>query len=89
MVTNAEQCFDGPMSALLWPMFVASCVAVTEGDRELALNAFGGTERRQKMNNIGRAWEVVREVWRRADKGEEGVDWRGVERSMGWSVIFG
>lgn len=89
VVTNAEQCFDGPMSALLWPMFVAACVAVTEEDRELALNAFGGTERRQKMNNIMRAWEVVREVWRRAGEGEVGVDWMDVSREKGYNIVFG
>lgn len=77
------------MSALLWPMFVAACVAVTEEDRELALNAFGGTERRQKMNNIMRAWEVVREVWRRAGEGEVGVDWMDVSREKGYNIVFG
>lgn len=89
MVKNAEQCFDGPMSALLWPLFVAACVATTEEDRELALDAFGGTERRQKMNNIMRAREVVQEVWRRADGGEDGVDWRGVGEGKGWNIVFG
>lgn len=35
----------GPMSALLWPLFVSSCEAVEFGDREMARRAFGGTER--------------------------------------------
>lgn len=35
----------GPMSALLWPLFVSSCEAVEFEDREMARGAFGGTER--------------------------------------------
>lgn len=62
----------GPMGALLWPLFVAACEAVGEGDRALAGEAFLGVERRQGMMNIERAWEIVREVWRRADEGEGG-----------------
>lgn len=76
------------MSALLWPLFVAACEAVSELDRELAMNAFCGTERRQGMNNIMRTWEVVREVWRRADEGEE-VDWRDICGERGFSIVFG
>jgi len=73
VVKNAEESHNGPMAALLWPLFVAACEATTEEDRSLATAAFGGTERRQGMNNIMRAWEVVQEVWRRvnciADRG--------------------
>ncbi|KAK0674733.1 fungal-specific transcription factor domain-containing protein [Cercophora samala] len=60
----------GPMSALLWPLFVAACEAGAGKDRELAREAFEKVERRQGMRNIGRAWEVVGEVWKRVD--EEG-----------------
>lgn len=35
----------GPMSALLWPLFVGSCEAVELEDREMASRAFTGTER--------------------------------------------
>jgi hypothetical protein len=35
----------GPMSALLWPLFVSSCEAVGLEDREMARRAFRGTER--------------------------------------------
>ena len=78
------------MSALLWPLFVAACEAVTEEDRVLALEAFDGTERRQGMNNIMRAWEVVQEVWRRADlkEGEE-VNWRDICEERGFNIVFG
>lgn len=94
VVANAQACPNGPMSALLWPLFVAACEAVTPADRDLADTAFGGTERRQRMNNIARAWEVVREVWRRADLGEAGggdeeVDWRGVCAEKGYNIVFG
>ncbi|KAL2075846.1 hypothetical protein VTL71DRAFT_789 [Oculimacula yallundae] len=88
VVQLAELCYDGPMSALLWPLFVSACEAVTEEDRDLAMNGFCGTERRQGMTNIMRAWEVVQEVWRRVDVGEQ-VDWRGVCEEMQFSIVFG
>jgi hypothetical protein len=78
------------MSALLWPLFVAACEAITEEDRALAMEAFGGTERRQGMNNIMRAWEVVQEVWRRADLNEdEEVNWRDICEERGFNIVFG
>ena len=77
------------MSALLWPLFVASCEAATEEDRELATNGFYGTERRQGMNNIMRAWEVVQEVWRRADAGDEAVNWTEICEEREFSIVFG
>lgn len=90
VVKLAEQCQNGPMSALLWPLFVAACEAITEDDRALALEAFGGTERRQGMNNIMRAWEVVQEVWRRADLNEgEEVNWRDICEERGLNIVFG
>jgi len=89
VVQLAEQCYDGPMSALLWPLFVSSCEAMTEEDRELAMNGFCGTERRQGMTNIMRAWEVVQEVWRRVDLGEEDVNWRGICEERNFSIVFG
>lgn len=90
VVNLASQCHNGPMSALLWPLFVASCEAITEEDRTLALEAFGGTERRQGMNNIMRAWEVVQEVWARADASQDGaVNWRDICDEMGLNIVFG
>lgn len=90
VVSLAAQCHDGPMSALLWPLFVASCEAVTPEDRALAQAAFDGTERRQGMNNIMRAWAVVREVWARADAvGAGDVDWRDICTERGISIVFG
>ncbi|KAK0705419.1 fungal-specific transcription factor domain-containing protein [Lasiosphaeris hirsuta] len=95
----------GPMGALLWPLFVAACEAVSPEDRELAGQAFAAVEKRQGMMNIGRAWEIVHEVWRRADEAEvfsrsfldlghdDGVKdadlWRQVSRDMGVSIVFG
>lgn len=82
------------MSALLWPLFVAACEAVTEEDRKLALAAFGGTERRQGMNNIARAWEIVQEVWRRKDLADLAgddieVNWRDIGDEMGYNIVLG
>lgn len=62
---------EGPMSALLWPLFVAACEATDEGDRDLARQSFVAIDRRQGMANIDRAWTVVQEVWRRADDEEK------------------
>lgn len=61
------------MGALLWPLFVAACEAVSDKDRELAKQAFEKVRKRQGMRNIERAWEIVREVWRRADGVESGL----------------
>ncbi|KAL2755321.1 hypothetical protein ACRALDRAFT_1064520 [Sodiomyces alcalophilus JCM 7366] len=57
----------GPMAALLWPLFVAACEAVSVEDRELARRAFIAIDRRQGMTNIERGWIIVQEVWRRSD----------------------
>ncbi|KAH8897788.1 hypothetical protein GQ53DRAFT_818059 [Thozetella sp. PMI_491] len=62
----------GPMGALLWPLFVGACEATSQEDRERAEKAFGAIEKRQGMMNIERAWNIVREVWRRADLEESG-----------------
>ncbi|KAK3304637.1 fungal-specific transcription factor domain-containing protein [Chaetomium strumarium] len=65
----------GPMSALLWPLFVSACEAVTSEDRKLTERAFVEVDKRQGMRNIDRAWGIVKEVWRRADKAElDGAD---------------
>ncbi|KAK3315393.1 fungal-specific transcription factor domain-containing protein [Apodospora peruviana] len=67
----ATVCHAGPMGALLWPLFVAACEAVDAKDRELAGRAFAAIKKRQGMMNIERAWEIVQEVWRRADLAEQ------------------
>ncbi|KAH6621422.1 fungal-specific transcription factor domain-containing protein [Chaetomium sp. MPI-SDFR-AT-0129] len=61
----------GPVSALLWPLFMAACEAVTEEDRGLAGRVFREVDRRQGMRNIERAWVILGEVWRRADEKRE------------------
>ncbi|KAK0388180.1 hypothetical protein NLU13_4425 [Sarocladium strictum] len=61
---------EGPMGALLWPLFVAACEATSLSDRDLARQAFVAIDRRQGMTNIDRAWNIVQEVWRRADQAE-------------------
>ncbi len=44
--------------------------------------------RRQGMNNIARAWEIVEEVWRRDEVGME-TDWRHICMEKGFSIVFG
>lgn len=75
----------GPMSALLWPLFTASCEAIEESDRAMARRSFVCSESRQGMCNIGRAWEVVEEVWKRGERG----DWREVCNERGFNIVFG
>lgn len=86
----------GPMGALLWPLFVAACEAISTEDRSLAQSAFAGIDQRQGMTNIGQAWKIVQEVWKRLDQASEGspeaqdIDlWRRVSAEMGVSIIFG
>ncbi|KAK7421567.1 hypothetical protein QQZ08_009912 [Neonectria magnoliae] len=94
----------GPMGALLWPLFVAACEATSLGDRDLAQQTFVAIDRRQGMTNIQRAWCIVQEVWKRADKAEmlqqqeeamlmgvrSGGDlWRRVSADMGVTIVFG
>lgn len=93
---------EGPMGALLWPLFVASCEAVEPADRDLASEAFRGIGQRQRMANIDKAWEVLQEVWNRADcadafdsdatiiSGQRKKDlWRRVSEDMGMTIVFG
>ena len=81
----------GPMGALLWPLFVAACEAVAGGDRALARQTFLGVERRQGMMNIERAWEIVQEVWRRADEveGEHAGSPLGEFPMISFEALFG
>ncbi|KKP02380.1 hypothetical protein THAR02_05532 [Trichoderma harzianum] len=94
----------GPMGALLWPLFVASCEATDAEDRELSRQTFAAINQRQGMANIERARCIVEEVWRRADNGEDDEDdedetvhiveqkndlWRRVSQDMGVTVVFG
>ncbi|KAM3481200.1 hypothetical protein MY5147_000833 [Beauveria neobassiana] len=85
----------GPMGALLWPLFVAACEARTEEDRALATRAFAGIDKHQGMANIEQSWQIVKEVWRRADVAEaeaeaeaEGGEGGGAE-DMGESRMEG
>ena len=93
----------GPMGALLWPLFVASCEASSLDDRFLASKAFSGIGQRQGMTNINRSWQIVQEVWQHADSekfgdaplsagglSRRGKDlWRRVSEDMGITVVFG
>lgn len=65
---------EGPMGALLWPLFVAACEATSLADRDLSRQAFLAIDRRQGMTNIERAWTIVQEVWRRADDADRQHD---------------
>ncbi|RYP05580.1 hypothetical protein DL764_003693 [Monosporascus ibericus] len=87
----------GPMGALLWPLFVAACEAISREDRILAEKAFAEIEMRQGMTNIEQAWKVVREVWTRLDFVGAVSDleatpadlWRRVSAELGVNIVFG
>ncbi|KAI1800757.1 fungal-specific transcription factor domain-containing protein [Daldinia bambusicola] len=86
----------GPMGALLWPLFVAACEAISAEDRALAQKAFVGIDQRQGMTNIGQAWNIVQEVWRRLDDMKDDSSsvqdsdlWRKISAEMGVSIVFG
>lgn len=88
--------FKGPMGALLWPLFVAACEAITNEDRTSAERTFGEYDTHQGMTNIDNAWGVVREVWKQHDLlsvtpyGSKDADlWRRVSKEMGISVVLG
>ena len=99
---SLEHCVEtvmnrGPMGALLWPLFVAACEAVSDGDRLLARRAFAAIDLRQGMTNIERAWEIVQEVWSELDRLDSVYDddvrivdiWRKVSDNMGVTIVFG
>ncbi|KAI1841917.1 hypothetical protein JX266_011887 [Neoarthrinium moseri] len=86
----------GPMGALLWPLFVAACEAITDEDRSLAEQTFGEYDTHQGMTNIDNAWGVVREVWKQHDLlsvipyGSKDADlWRRVSKEMGHCIVLG
>lgn len=53
----------GPANALLWPLYVAACEAVTDHDQGLAKSVFLEIGRRQGMVNIERAQGTVLQRW--------------------------
>ncbi|KAI8668381.1 Zn(2)-C6 fungal-type domain-containing protein [Fusarium keratoplasticum] len=71
---SLEHCNDavsaaGPMGALLWPLFVAACEAISVADRTLAEKAFLAVSKRQGMANVDRAWALTQQIWE-ASSGE-------------------
>lgn len=88
--------FEGPMGALLWPLFVAACDALSNEDRALARRTFDKMKRHQGMANIETAWAVIQEVWRQQDdfgnttsKSKDPDLWRKISRQMEVCVVLG
>jgi hypothetical protein len=80
--------YEGPMAAILWPLFIGACEAVKEVDREISRTAFREAMSRQGMMNISQAWEVVEEVWRRGDREGREVSWEEVCQERGFDIVF-
>lgn len=51
----------------IFPLFVASCEAVTEDDREFVRQRWSAMQARLMLGNIDRCVEIVQEVWSRRD----------------------
>ncbi|KAH8678195.1 fungal-specific transcription factor domain-containing protein [Xylariales sp. PMI_506] len=87
--------FKGPMGALLWPLFVAACDAISEEDRTMAEHTFVQIEKHQGMTNIQNAWGVVKKVWKQLDvvgvsQVQRDADlWRRVSKEMGVCLVLG
>jgi hypothetical protein len=81
--------YEGPMAAILWPLFIGACEAVKEVDRVVARTAFREAVSRQGMMNIEQAWEVVEEVWRRGDSEGREVFWEEICQERGVNIVFG
>lgn len=86
-------------AGLLWPLLVGACEVTEPRDRGMARQAFSAVETAFRGSvNLGRAWELVIEVWRRRDMAlvEGGpypdvssMGWRHVAGEMGISLVFG
>ncbi|RMJ06613.1 hypothetical protein CDV36_013805, partial [Fusarium kuroshium] len=59
---NAVSAADPP-GTLLWPLFVASCEAISVADRILADKAFLALSKRQDMVNVTKAWYLAQQIW--------------------------
>jgi Fungal specific transcription factor domain len=92
VVDYPTPCSEGPMSTLLWPLFVASCNAIDQADRDLATKVFVAIDKRQGTKNIANAWAVVLEVWRRSDIVEEmgggEVSWKEICQEKDLNIVF-
>jgi hypothetical protein len=80
--------FEGPMAALLWPLFVGACEAVKVVDREIASTVFRATISKQGFLNISQSWELVQEVWRERDERARDVSWKEVGQAHGSNLVF-
>lgn len=81
--------YEGPLAAILWPLFIGACEAYKEVDRVVARTAFREAVSRQGFQNIEQAWEVVEEVWRRGDIELREVSWEEVCQERGVNIVFG
>ncbi|KAE9980041.1 hypothetical protein BLS_009223 [Venturia inaequalis] len=81
--------YEGPLAAILWPLFIGACEVFKEVDRVVARTAFREAVSRQGFQNIEQAWEVVEEVWRRGDVELREVSWEEVCQERGVNIVFG
>ena len=70
----------------MWHFFLCLMPQISEAPKKLEQPLTDC--RRQGMNNIARAWEIVEEVWLRDNAGDE-ADWRNICTERGFSIVFG
>lgn len=70
---------------LCFPLLVAGVACHTKRDRRTMAATFHATIARCPVGNVGRAWEVVQETWRRSGDGRM-VDWAEVCVDLGWHL---
>lgn len=80
--------YEGPMSTLLWPLFIGACEARKDMDRQIAKMIFQELMGRQGFLNIKQAWEIVKEVWRRSEAKAEEVRWEDVCHDRDMTIVF-
>ena len=76
---------DGPLLALLWPLFTAACEAKIRNQRDVAFNVFGALKSRLAFFNIFKAAEICSKIW--ADDDPD-VPWPFVAMQHNLEIFF-
>ncbi|KAF9874179.1 hypothetical protein CkaCkLH20_08162 [Colletotrichum karsti] len=77
----------GSLYALLWPLFVAACEAITDHDRSLAKLVLEEISRRQGMVNVERAESAIMQRWTETDM-QNGDQYGHDEWTFGPDVVL-
>jgi len=79
---------DAAQSLLLTPIFMVGCSTFSENHRDAVLDALDTLENYSHLGNIKPAREVIKEIWRLMDAGDEmSWDWESVMKAMGYDFL--